>query len=188
VGALASLRSGARRGRGFAIAALAIAVPTAYIAYDGHAGMRQLLRSVASGVLSSLRMDDEKALEVWLDRAAAEGGAASRLRERYRAVVAEVGPYEGDVEVGSAWAGALTAFVPPTSAKELGVVATPGKGPEFAPATVWGRARFARGTLWVGLVLRSGEQKELTSLGSDLKGVVSDVRFFQPAGNAPAVR
>jgi hypothetical protein len=134
-----------------------------------------------------MRAGDVRQIEKWLDGEAVKAGAGPRLLERYREVAREAGAYEGSVDVGSAWTGALLKSVaPPPDLVELAPPAATGAAPVESPKlgeALWVRARFEKETLHLALVfparLRTAPLEGTRTGGST--NVFEDVRFFREA-------
>jgi hypothetical protein len=175
-----------RRGRGLAIAAVAISLPLGALMYHSHAEARAAVRDMGAYVLAALRGGDEGKLEPWLEEAARGEGVAPRIRERYRAVEAAFGPYGGTVSAGNPWLGAAPLLTPPSPLTEVGSTGGKTDGSDLPlGSVVWVRADFEKGLVHVAFLLKSsggaaGAAASLTSLQEKRPAaVVRDVRFFR---------
>jgi hypothetical protein len=176
------------RGRALGMWAVGISLLCGSCSYLIHEDGVDRVRTVGAGVLGALQGKQTDRLEDWLTPDAREKGVAAKLRERFDAVVAQVGPYAGEVEAGGTFTGMIPSMIPPTDLVEVG---SSGSASPPAPGeALWVRARFERETLHVGVVVGGGGpqgfQNALQEMREGASPIVSDLRFFRSGGEPPA--
>jgi hypothetical protein len=193
--ALFRIRPERLRGQGMAISAVVISLLFGSCMFISSRAVRGAASHLAQGVLSALAVPPpapdatgeggeaaRDPLERWLTPTARDAGAAARIRARYAAAVQAVGPYQGELALGSAIFGVATILAPPKDPQEI--AAEPDKDWKEPEAAFWVRAVFRDATVIVLLVPEGGNIQGLQQIvaGSADKGpspVLEDVRFFR---------
>lgn len=180
--AVVRVKPALQRGHWLAVAALVVSVMGGSCSYLGVLAAEQTFGGVARGVLAALASENEgDRLDDWLTPEARDDGAAARIRARYEAAVAALGPYAGEIVAESRFRGALP-YKPPNldEVEEFGVE---GESPAFEDTELCVRARFRDGIVRMCFrLLRDVEAIGRIHMapGQDRKPeVVEDVRFFR---------
>jgi hypothetical protein len=183
-----------RRGRLLAIWGVVIAVGVGSCSFAFWSGVRGFFKGIATSQLAALSSDvsdeeKDEAMRGWFQAETLEKdpGLLADVRRRYAALVADVGPYRNEIDLGTPLFGAAPILAPPTERLEEYGVAPDERG-GLPAAGAWVRARFERGEPWVCFVMmeRTNENiQEISQVGSGPMPLLTNVRFFRVAA-APA--
>jgi len=180
--ALVRIKPQQAKGQGMAIVALVLALLIGSCQYVGAKSMRDIAEHLGSGALAALASDDPEMIGKWVAPEAEEKGAKDRIRQRYAAVVEELGPFQQEVVVGALWLGVGPIVAPPTDVEEIG--AGIGEAWSLRPGAFWVKARFRDGVVHVELLVGDGDAERLTQALEDASSkkpsrVLTDLRFFR---------
>ncbi len=181
------------RGRGFAITAIVLSVIGAILGYSMTSLFQSEIQRITTDICRTLDADgveeDKRVhrLNDWIHERVVEEGVAEQVLARWRKVEERMGAYVEPLEPFSIFAGYFGALTPPSDAG-LVDVDDPTKGvPAFSAGKVamWGRAKFEKGTVYIGLFIygEGGSSLDVQSrleAGHERARLFSDIRFYVP--------